>query len=199
VREILKVIVLVVGLCVLVLATPERIGRLEFSPDELKYRKATDWDSLFLGRTIWRTTEEAHTTPLLAYLHENGFVPEKREGPARWHSVMGAGWWTQCEIGSARVLFLAIHDLDQDDQWLKWSEANPEHAKKLWSLFVKLVREERYGTAATVAKYGTLGLPEPDGYDEYLAGVLAVAVKHAPESERPAPPKTGPDAPEAER
>jgi len=166
------------GLCVLALLFSTEVREAYFSPDEFRYRVLVYREIPYVGVQVWPSRVEEYPEPFLDYLHENGYVPPPRAGAARWHFVSGSRRGIRGWKGGAYEVFRAIKRLRRV-QWLKWTRAHPKHARELWTLFARIVHEERYRTALLVIEEtswapGPLHLPIEE-YDEHLAEALARA------------------------
>jgi hypothetical protein len=129
--------------CVLVLAILFVLGRvfsspsgsIHFSPDTLESKYRAEQRILGLIPT-YISMQRVKSSPLVAYLVTNGhWVPTDTSNP-RW-IVTGhfSDDWKDGQSELHRVLYW------QDEQWIAWTEANPELARFVWPRFLDAVRQ----------------------------------------------------------
>jgi hypothetical protein len=123
------------SLFVLLTAEPGCVSKTEFSPDSLAFRSRDYVCYPFLE------IDSEWEPPLVARIREfdDGLVPQT--SPPRWHFVHGDKWRTRGWIGDAKPAYR----LFRNEDWLQWTDQNPDLAKKLWPKIIHMLRQERYG------------------------------------------------------
>lgn len=117
-----------------------RVSYGEFSSETFQLR-GTSYYALFgIPVTSKRTT--MRTTPLAEYLRDNGYVPQSQDASENWYFIRGRApdlkGWRGGSIVGCWVLTTG------DDEWVEWSQKNPELAQRLWPKVVTAARSGRF-------------------------------------------------------
>lgn len=121
-----------------------------FSPDKFAGKYVNYRLIPFLEIPVGPAREGEYKTPIMEYLHQEGFVPPSDREGVRWHFTSGSrphwkGWHGRAH-SLAKIL---------NDDTLEWSKLHPEHARLLWPMVVELARKEEYYAAGRVI-YGSV-------------------------------------------
>jgi hypothetical protein len=130
------------------------VSGVEFSPDLMKHRSFRYFE--VLGIQVSPTQHRVWRSSIDEYLVSNGYAVEVSTESPRWRFVKGfrprvRGWH-----GHAKYSCQALGCWNDDDQWIKWSIANPELAAVLWPQVVQWLREEKDSEVSYLLDYSRL-------------------------------------------
>ena len=124
---------------------------IEFSPDRFAHRSFSyyQWCGLQISPM---QTREWHSK-VDEYLHANGFVPRTEELTPRWDFVKGSAPFVRGWHGDAKVMCQAIGCYSGSDEWVVWSQNNPELANVVWPQVMSWARNGQYEEIACLFKF----------------------------------------------
>lgn len=124
----------------------------EFSPNTFVRREFQYYQLPWLGWQISPISRQTKTNALETYVAAQSWVSPLPAGSSqRWDLVLATqgtvpGTQRILSQGGARILcaYLDAQRENQDLVWLEWSKKNPELAKVVWPLIVRLARDDLY-------------------------------------------------------
>lgn len=132
-----------------------RGGSVAFSPDTLQAGWRAEWHVPFTDVAVWRGARAQHRWPLVEHLVSRGYwVPSPDSGRPRW--VETSRWRPGVRDGTTRFEYEMI---GQGEEWVRWTDANPELARVLWPPLLASLRHARgpgvldQGAALMVARH----------------------------------------------
>ena len=149
--RVVRRLLLILGILAVVAAGLYGYGRLYgpwvrrtyFSPDKFAGKYVNYRQIPFLEIPAGPAREGEYKTPIMEYLHQEGFVPPSEREGVRWHFAGGSRPHSRGWHGPANLLERSLND-----DTLEWSRLHPEHARLLWPMAVKLARKEEYYAAS---------------------------------------------------
>jgi hypothetical protein len=133
-----------------ILGPSGRVGGVEFSPDTFEHRsfQYVQWCGIQLTPTrhsLWQSDVDR-------YLHEQGFVEWPDDIEPRWYFVKGFAPHVRGWSGEAKSMCHGLGCYSGNDQWVTWSQENPELARVVWPRVVTLARNEQFATVLLLFK-----------------------------------------------
>ena len=118
------------------------VSGVEFSPDRISHRSFQYF--AWCGIPVTPKVTREWRSPTDEFLHAHGFAPNADVANPRWHFVKGMAPGVRGWSGEAKPMCKAIGCWSRSDEWIKWSEANPELAQAVWPQVVEWARDRRY-------------------------------------------------------
>lgn len=115
---------------------------VEYSPDLIMHRSFRYWQWCLIPITPNQISE--WRSDVDRYIVEHGFAKSDSSDQPRWHFVRGFAPGVRGWSGIAKPMCVSVGCWDDDNQWLAWSDENPEFAEIVWPQVVMWARGERY-------------------------------------------------------
>jgi hypothetical protein len=136
--ETISIMLLLLSISALLLSQFIDVGwvtRSEFSPDKLSFRSRA-----YFCHTVFESSEE-WSAPLLDRIRafDDGRIPAQE--PPRWDFMRGEKWRVRGWNGDARLVNRVV---SRSDEWLDWTDKNPELANRFWPRVIHLLRNQQY-------------------------------------------------------
>ena len=141
--SILALMILLGALMLSLTMEPGVVNITEFSPDRLSFRHRSYFCYPFLG-----IDGEEESTPLLDRVLEFDDGGEPAKSPPRWNFVSGDKPRTRGWHGAAKH---AHYLFRPNNDWLDWTDKNPELAKRFWPKIIHWLRQEKYSQVTVAA------------------------------------------------
>jgi hypothetical protein len=148
-------------------------GRGDFSPDTLESRSRTEILFFSPRLPIYRGRHETRRLPLVEYLITHGhWSPTPTADPRRIPTYHWNPLWKDGHTRFDREL--SWHT----DEWIAWTQRNPDVAKHFWPMLLEILREPRNDAADEAAHLLMLGrsAESPEHFDHLAYRSLGLSI-----------------------